>query len=79
MFDPKEDRVFGWLRRIIESQQELKDDEEFMEVFKIDLFPDDIYVFTPRGDVKELPKGATPVDFAYAIHSDLGHMYRGQG
>jgi GTP pyrophosphokinase len=73
VFDPKEDRVFAWLRRIIESQQELKDNKEFMEVFKIDLFPDDIYVFTPRGDVKELPKGATPVDFAYAIHSDLGH------
>jgi GTP pyrophosphokinase len=74
VFDPKEDRVFGWLRRIIESQQELKDNREFMEVFKIDLFPDDIYVFTPRGDVKELPKGATSVDFAYAIHSDLGHQ-----
>ncbi|OPY73794.1 MAG: GTP pyrophosphokinase [Syntrophorhabdus sp. PtaU1.Bin002] len=73
VFDPKEDKVFAWLRRIIESQQELKDNREFMEVFKIDLFPDEIYVFTPRGDVKELPKGATPVDFAYAIHSDLGH------
>jgi len=72
-FDPKEDKIFGWLRRIIESQQELKDNKEFMEVFKIDLFPDEIYVFTPKGDVKELPKGATPVDFAYAIHSQLGH------
>jgi GTP pyrophosphokinase len=72
-FDPKEDKIFGWLRRVIESQQELKDNKEFMEVFKIDLFPDEIYVFTPRGDVKELPKGATPVDFAYAIHSQLGH------
>ncbi len=73
VFDPKEDKVFAWLRRIIESQQELKDNREFMEVFKIDLFPDEIYVFTPRGDVKELPKGATPIDFAYAIHSELGH------
>jgi GTP pyrophosphokinase len=73
VFDPKEDKVFAWLRRIIESQQELKDNREFMELFKIDLFPDEIYVFTPRGDVKELPKGATPVDFAYAIHSDLGN------
>jgi guanosine-3',5'-bis(diphosphate) 3'-pyrophosphohydrolase len=72
-FDPKEDKIFGWLRRVIESQQELKDNKEFMEVFKIDLFPDEIYVFTPKGDVKELPKGATPVDFAYAIHSQLGH------
>lgn len=72
-FDPKEDKIFGWLRRVIESQQELKDNKEFMEVFKIDLFPDEIYVFTPKGDVKELPKGATSVDFAYAIHSQLGH------
>ena len=73
VFNAKEDRIFAWLRRIIEWQQELKDSKEFMEVFKIDLFPDEVYVFTPRGDVRELPKGATPVDFAYAIHSDLGH------
>lgn len=76
-FDQKEDKIFGWLRRLIESQQELKDNEEFMEVFKIDLFPDEIYVFTPKGDVKELPKGATPVDFAYAIHTELGHRCTG--
>jgi len=73
VFNAKEDRIFAWLRRIIEWQQDLKDSKEFMEVFKIDLFPDEVYVFTPRGDVRELPKGATPVDFAYAIHSDLGH------
>ena len=73
VFDPKEDKIFGWLRRLIESQQELKDNKEFMEIFKIDLFPDEIYVFTPRGDVKELSKGSTPVDFAYAIHTQLGH------
>ena len=73
VFNAKEDRIFAWLRRIIEWQQELKDSKEFMEIFKIDLFPDEVYVFTPKGDVRELPKGATPVDFAYAIHSDLGH------
>ncbi|HVN98083.1 MAG TPA: bifunctional (p)ppGpp synthetase/guanosine-3',5'-bis(diphosphate) 3'-pyrophosphohydrolase [Syntrophorhabdaceae bacterium] len=73
VFNPKEDRIFAWLRRIIEWQQELKDNKEFMEIFKIDLFPDEVYVFTPKGDVRELPKGATPVDLAYAIHSDLGH------
>ena len=73
VFNPKEDRIFAWLRRIIEWQQELKDNKEFMEIFKIDLFPDEVYVFTPRGDVRELPKGATPIDFAYAIHSELGH------
>ncbi len=73
VFNPKEDRIFAWLRRIIEWQQELKDSKEFMEIFKIDLFPDEVYVFTPRGDVRELPKGATSIDFAYAIHSELGH------
>lgn len=73
VFDAKEDKMFAWLRRVIEWQKELKDNKEFLEVFKIDLFPDEIYVFTPKGDVRELPKGATPVDFAYAIHSDLGH------
>ncbi len=73
VFDAKEDKMFAWLRRIIERHEELKDDREFLESFKIDLFPDEIYVFTPKGDVKELPKNATPVDFAYAIHSDLGH------
>ncbi|HEY3276099.1 MAG TPA: bifunctional (p)ppGpp synthetase/guanosine-3',5'-bis(diphosphate) 3'-pyrophosphohydrolase [Syntrophorhabdaceae bacterium] len=73
VFDAKEDKIFAWLRRIIEWQQELKDSKEFMEIFKIDLFPDEVYVFTPKGDVRELPRGATPVDFAYAIHSDLGH------
>jgi GTP pyrophosphokinase len=73
VFNPKEDRMFAWLRRIIEWQKELRDSKEFLEIFKIDLFPDEIYVFTPKGDVKELPKNSTPVDFAYAIHSDLGH------
>ncbi len=73
VFDPREDKIFGWLRRVIESQQELKDDKEFMEAFKIDLFPDEVYVFTPHGDVRELPKGSTPVDFAYSIHTELGH------
>jgi GTP pyrophosphokinase len=73
VFNAKEDKMFAWLRRIIERHEELKDDKEFLESFKIDLFPDEIYVFTPRGDVKELPKNATSVDFAYAVHSDLGH------
>ncbi len=73
VFNAKEDKIFAWLRRVIEWQQELKDNKEFMEIFKIDLFPDEVYVFTPKGDVRELPKGATPVDLAYAIHSDLGH------
>ncbi len=73
VFDAKEDKIFAWLRRIIEWQHELKDNKEFMEIFKIDLFSDEVYVFTPKGDVRDLPKGATPIDFAYAIHSELGH------
>lgn len=73
VFDAREDKMFAWLRRIIERQEELKDNKEFLESFKIDLFPDEIYVFTPRGDVKELPREATPVDFAYAVHSEMGH------
>ncbi len=63
VFDPKEDRMFAPLRQIIEQHEELKDDKEFLESVKIDLFPDEIYVFTPKGDVKELPKGATPSRF----------------
>jgi GTP diphosphokinase / guanosine-3',5'-bis(diphosphate) 3'-diphosphatase len=77
VFDAKEDKMFAWLRRILERHEELKDDKEFLESFKIDLFPDEIYVFTPQGDVKELPKKSTAVDFAYAIHSDLGHKCTG--
>ncbi|MCX7857720.1 MAG: bifunctional (p)ppGpp synthetase/guanosine-3',5'-bis(diphosphate) 3'-pyrophosphohydrolase [Deltaproteobacteria bacterium] len=73
VFDPKEEKVFSWLRRMIESISELKDGKEIMEALKIDLFPDEIYVFTPKGDVKELPKDATPIDFAYSIHTELGH------
>lgn len=72
-FDPKEEKIFSWLRRMVESISELRDGKEIMEVLSQDLFPDEIYVFTPKGDVKELPKDSTPVDFAYAIHTELGH------
>jgi len=69
----RDDKRFGWLRQLLEWQQELKDSREFMNTVKVDLFPEEVYVFTPRGDVMELPKGATPVDFAYAVHTDVGH------
>ena len=61
-----------WLSRLIEIQQS-ENTEEFMESVKVDLFPDKIYVFTPRGDILPLPKGATTVDFAYAVHTDVGN------
>ena len=62
-----------WLRQIMDWQSETKDSGEFMESLQIDLFRDEVYVFTPKGEVKALPAGSTPVDFAYAIHTDVGH------
>lgn len=67
------DQAFVWLRQLLDWQKDLKDPKEFMETVKVDLFPDEVYVFTPKGDVKALPEGSTPVDFAYAIHTDVGH------
>jgi guanosine-3',5'-bis(diphosphate) 3'-pyrophosphohydrolase len=63
---------FAWLRQLLEWQRELADPHEFIDTVKVDLFPDEVFVFTPRGDVINLPRGATPVDFAYAIHSEVG-------
>jgi GTP pyrophosphokinase len=68
---------FGWLRQMLEWQKELKDSSEFMSSVKVDLFPEEVYVFTPNGDVKELPKHSTPIDFAYSVHSDVGHRCSG--
>jgi GTP diphosphokinase / guanosine-3',5'-bis(diphosphate) 3'-diphosphatase len=67
-----DDKKFAWLRQLMESQKELRDPTEFLESVKIDLFGDEVYVFTPQGDVKALPKGACPIDFAYAVHSSIG-------
>ena len=72
-YDEKDIKRFSWLRQLLEWQQELKDSREFMNSVKVELFPEEVYVFTPQGDVKSLPAGATPIDFAYAIHSDVGH------
>ncbi|MFN0061907.1 MAG: RelA/SpoT family protein [Myxococcaceae bacterium] len=69
----KDGEKFAWLRQLMEWQQDLKDPKEFLETVKVDLFTDEVFVFTPKGDVKSLPRGATPVDFAYAIHSDVGN------
>jgi len=65
--------TYGWLRQLLEWQRELSDPTEFLETVKVDLFADEVFVFTPKGDVKSLPRGATPLDFAYAVHSEVGH------
>jgi len=69
----KDDEQFAWLRQLLEWQQDLKDPREFLDIVKIDLFPEEVYVFTPKGAVKQFPLGATPVDFAYSIHTEIGH------
>jgi GTP pyrophosphokinase len=74
--DP-DDRKFAWLRQLLERHRDVDDPNEFIETVKVDLFPDDVFVFTPRGDVIGLPRGATPVDFAYAIHSEVGDSCAG--
>jgi len=74
--DKFEDKI-SWLRQLLEWQREMKDAQDFLETLKIDLFEDEVFVFTPKGDVKSLPAGSTPVDFAYSVHSDIGHRCTG--
>lgn len=71
------DKQMVWLREVLEWQKDLTNPSEFLEYLKIDLFHDDIFVFTPRGELKQLPKGSTPLDFAYAVHSDIGQRCTG--
>ena len=68
-----EDKRFTWLRQLLEWQRDLKDNQEFIENLKVDLFPNEVYIFTPKGEVKQFPIGSTPIDFAYSIHSDVGN------
>lgn len=75
--DETDAKKFTWVRQLLESQKEYQDPKEFLETLRIDLFPDEVYVFTPRGEVKTLPKGSTPIDFAYSIHTDVGHRCTG--
>lgn len=70
--DEKTGKTFAWLRNLVENQEESTDPDEFLENVRIDLYPDEIYVFTPDGEIKTLPKGATPVDFAYMVHTQVG-------
>jgi len=72
-----DDKRFTWLRQLLEWQRDLKDDAEFIESVKVDLFPNEVYIFTPKGSVKQFPLGSTPVDFAYSIHSDVGNHCMG--
>jgi len=66
-------KVVNWLRQMMEWHKDLDDPREFFDNVRVDLYPDEVYVFTPKGDVKEFPKGATPLDFAYSIHTEVGH------
>ncbi|MEW6573463.1 MAG: bifunctional (p)ppGpp synthetase/guanosine-3',5'-bis(diphosphate) 3'-pyrophosphohydrolase [Bacillota bacterium] len=75
--DEEVEAKFAWLRELLEWVHEMKDAREFMEGLKIDVFADAVFVFTPKGDVVELPAGAGPLDFAYKIHTDVGHRYKG--
>ena len=71
--DQRDDRYFRWMRQLIESQQEVRDPQEFIQNLKVELYAEEVYTFTPKGQVKAFPRGATPIDFAYAIHTDVGH------
>jgi GTP pyrophosphokinase len=71
--DQRDEQYFQWMRQLLEWQQEVRDPHEFLQNLKVDLYPEEVYTFTPKGQVKVLPRGATPIDFAYAIHTDIGH------
>ena len=73
LVEEAEDKRFTWLRQLLEWQRDLKDNQEFIESLKVDLFPNEVYIFTPKGEVRQFPIGSTPVDFAYSIHSDIGN------
>ncbi|HKT82050.1 MAG TPA: bifunctional (p)ppGpp synthetase/guanosine-3',5'-bis(diphosphate) 3'-pyrophosphohydrolase [Vicinamibacterales bacterium] len=72
--DQKDERYFQWMRQLLEYQQDVRDPQEFIQHLKIDLYPEEVYTFTPKGQVKAFPRGATPIDFAYSIHTDVGHQ-----
>ena len=75
---PDDDEWLTWVRSLMEGQQEDQDPGEYMRSLRTDLFADEVYVFTPKGEVKVLPSGATPIDFAYAVHTDVGHRTVGR-
>tara|TARA_B100000029_G_scaffold501527_1_gene575152 strand:+ start:1881 stop:4046 length:2166 start_codon:yes stop_codon:yes gene_type:complete len=70
----EDEQYFLWLRQLLEWQHDVPDPSEFISSLKLDLYPEEVYIFTPKGEVKALPRGATAVDFAYSVHTDIGHM-----
>src|SRR3954447_21531167 len=72
--DHRDERYFQWMRQLLEVQQEVRDPQEFLQKLKIDLYPEEVYIFTPKGEVRSMPRGATVVDFAYGIHTDVGNQ-----
>lgn len=75
--DAKADKKIAWLRQLLDWQKEVEDSTEYIDLVKIDLFPDEVYVFTPQGDVLSFQKGSTPIDFAYSIHTEVGDKCAG--
>jgi len=76
-FDEKTNKAFSWIQNLVDNQEDFNNPDEFLENVRIDLFPDDVYIFTPRGEIKTVPRGATPVDFAYLIHTEVGNQCTG--
>jgi len=72
--DPQFDKKMLWLRQLLDWQRDVSGAEDFIESFKTDIFDNQVYVYTPKGDLKELPSGSTPLDFAYQVHTDIGHQ-----
>ena len=72
--DHTDERYFQWMRQLLEFQQDVRDPTEFIQNLKVELYPEEVYAFTPKGQVKAFPRGATPIDFAYSIHTDVGHQ-----
>ena len=72
--DNRDERYFQWMRQLLEEQQEVRDPQEFLQNLKTDLYPAEVYIFTPKGEVRSLPRGATAVDFAYTVHTDVGNQ-----
>jgi GTP diphosphokinase / guanosine-3',5'-bis(diphosphate) 3'-diphosphatase len=70
----KDEEALRWLRHLVEWHREVSDNRDFMNAVRVELYPEEVYAFTPKGDIKEFPRGATPLDFAYSIHTDIGHQ-----